>query len=96
MRAPPIGSVANTTCLALYGLPSGPVALSAFARFDAVTFRRCDCADSAEPATPKMFINEGMEAPLLGFGGGARHHWFDVIAAIIALICWVITVIPVW
>jgi hypothetical protein len=38
--------------------------LSALARFDAVTLSRCDCADIAEPATPNMFIKEGMFADL--------------------------------
>ncbi|AFR14153.1 hypothetical protein BPC006_I0263 [Burkholderia pseudomallei BPC006] len=28
-----------------------------------MTFRRCDWADIAEPATSKMFINEGMRTP---------------------------------
>jgi hypothetical protein len=27
---------------------------------DAVTFRRCDSAVMAEPATPKIFIRDGM------------------------------------
>src|SRR5580698_10365130 len=72
-RAPPSGSSANTTCFALYGWPSGPVVLSAFARFEAVTFRRCACADIAEPATLKMFIKEGIASPRYLVRGSVRR-----------------------
>src|SRR5580698_2881680 len=82
-RAPPSGSPAHTTCFALYGWPSGPVVLSTFARFEAVTFRRCAWADIAEPATLKMF-NRDIVSPLIRLAVGrdrgdhrldlARHH----------------------
>src|SRR5476651_21304 len=44
----------NTTCLARSGWPSGPVTLSALAMLLALTFMRCDWAESAEPAISKM------------------------------------------
>ena len=53
-RSRPHASVAsNTTCLARYGLPSGPATLSALARLLATALSRMDCAVSALPATWK-------------------------------------------
>src|SRR5690242_11586164 len=47
------GVAEKTTCFARYAAPLADTALSAFARLLATTFKRCDCALSAEPAISK-------------------------------------------